>query len=344
MSTPIDVADIPTLSAAAASALRNIGLFTSADLNRTNRQGLRARLPSISLAEIRRWQSFSRLLEIETITPTAVGLLVATGTESLDEVCSRTLDQLHTVLGGAPVSADTKTLVAWLMSAQHLRHTGVINGTVVSSAGTAIQGATVTAGGQSGLTDARGRFRLIGMTLGVRYTVAIEHPSAGAKIFKQIKAFPSSALVGQRFKMPASQAALQPLSALHGDLLPSLGSAPVTTDVQNSPPEPKDILRVVSFYANGDARAASRFLDFSAGCFVVRVYRIQKSQLPAGLAIRDDLSMDAGVWKKTHFSARQISCRARKLAVWSKVAGRAPTVQLVDKTIKQWIAASNDPK
>jgi hypothetical protein len=344
MANPVDVADIPTLSAAKASALRNIGLFTSADLNRTHRSGLLARVASISLAEIRRWQSFSRLLEIETITPDAARLLLAAGIESLDEFSSRTLVQLRAVVGGPPVGAADQTIVTWLMSAQRLRYTGVINGTVHSASVAAIEGATVKVGNEVGLTDARGRFRVVGLSLGTSYTVTIDHPTAGAKMFRKIVPSPSSALVGQRFKMPARLGVLGSLSALHGDSLPALGSAPVTTDVQTSPPDPKDVLRVVNFYADGDARAASRFLDFSAGRFVVRIYRIQKSSLPAGTAIRDDLVMTSGVWTKTHVSAGRLGRWARMAAVQRKTTGRTPTAQLVDKLTKELLAAFSDPK
>jgi len=344
MAAPVDIAVIPGITAAIARQLRALGIHTSSDLNRTNRSALAAIVPAITLGNIRNWQSFSRLLEIRTISPAAVQSLMAANIDSLDELASKTLTQLRQIIGTPPLSISDDQIVEWLMDAQHLRFSGIVNGTVVAADETPLEGATVRAGHSEDMTDARGRFRFLRLDAASTYSVTISHPVKGTKTFNNIIPSRPSALAGQQFKFPARKASVKPLSALRGDILPAIGSAPIATLAQNEMPEPRDVLRIVDFYVNGDARVVSRFLNYVEGRFIARTYRITKGTLPAGAVIKDDLVMQPGGWTKTRVSSRQIGRLARIAAVQKKYSGRALSNVQFDKLTKQLLAALGDPK
>jgi hypothetical protein len=274
---------LPGVGAATRAALAALDLHVTSDLLRTNRQGLAGLLPGLSMARIRTRQNTSRLLEVEGITPEAGIALQADGVDSPAELTRRSLSRLRGALAGLALPPCDEALAAMLLNARTLDLTGVVNGTVLEPRGRPLAGVQARAGGQQTESDGRGRSPLLRLRPGRPVTLTLSHPTRASRIVRNVAVHPSSALVGRRFRMSGLTASSPPvpvrLSALRGDRLPPLGSAPITTEAQAGPPTGADLLAVIDFYANGDARAASLFLDFAEGRFVVRTYRIAAAAL-----------------------------------------------------------------
>ena len=343
MTDPIDVADIPGVSPAQASAMAAVGVHLSGDLLRSDRQALVRVVAGITLEEVRKWQSFSRLLEGRGMTPDIVQALLAADFNTPAELAGARLSRVTTALAG--VVSDPDAIVDLMLGAQLLDLTGVMNGTVVASGDRALEGAEVQCHGMTVVSDARGRFRLKGLPVGVPVTLTIRHPEKRAKTFPGVTAHPSAALIGQGFRLTGRPVPAARQSSLSGDVLPLPGSAPITTEAQSGAPPAGDVLRLVSRYANGDARAVSMFPDFAQGRFILRTYRLALSALPAGIALKDWLEQDAnGTWTKTSTSRRRLGRIQRMAAVKRALAGKPRTAHVVDQAAADILAALSDPK
>lgn len=344
MSDPVDVAAVPGIDDALAASLRELGLHTSADLLRTNRQALVAALPQLTLAQVRSWQTWAQLLEVRELPPAICSAALTAGIGSLDELASRPLASwrgiVDTAATGAPVSDDQ--LVAWLLDAVRVAGGGVLNGTVVDADGQPVQEVTARCDGVTGLSDARGRFRLVRLRLGVALTLELSHPVRGVKTFREVRATPLQALAGRRFAFNRRRTLPRRLSALHGDRLPPLGSAPVTTAAQQGPPAVHDVLRLIDRYANGDARAASRFFDHADGRFSVRTYRLATAAVAADAVPGDDLRHDGTRWARARVSAREIARLQRLQAARRRWTSAAVTDPELDRRARELLAALTD--
>lgn len=344
MSAAIDVSTVPGISAATAGALRALGLPLGTDLLRANRKALASALTGVSLDQIRAWQAYCRFLEVPGMDADRAGRLQAAGIDSLPELVGKTLAQLRGVLSGASPPPDDEALLALLLAAQQLHLTDVINGTVIDSAARPLPGTVVRGGGKSVTSDASGRFRLVGLTPGRSVTLTLTHPAKAERLVNGVTPAPSSALKGRRFRLTGQPVpAPLRLSALRGDTLPPLSSAPVTTEAQTTPPSDDDVLVVVDFYANGDARASSLFLDFAAGRFVVRTYRLAEASLPAGTQPLDRLKPTVGSLAKTTASNRKVAQMARLRGVKAKLAALPPGPARVDLAAQLVLQALADP-
>lgn len=335
MSNPIDISILAGITPVIAADLRSLGFHTTADILRANRKPLVNAVSGLTMERLRSWQVFAQILEIAEIPVEVCGAVVSAGIGSLDEFASRSLSQLRGIVRAvpampAPEPTDDK-LVEWLKDAVRLMAGGNLNGTVVTSAGVPIAGALAQCQGTEALTDERGRFRHTRLSLGVPLLVTISHPEFGVKRVSNVRASPQQACRGVRFVFPKRRIAPRALSALRGDRLPPVGTAPLRTAAQDRPPEPKDILRVVSRYKNGDAKAVSRFLDFVDGLFVVRTYRIPHAVLPDGAQNMDDLRQDGGKWILTKVTARDV---AREQRVIAAQRSRLPIVS--DKELERY--------
>lgn len=342
MTAQHDLSVLPGITPALRESLNAVGLHATSDLLRTNPPGLTARLPVVTVAQLRVWVTICRFVEIDGVTPAMAISLQAAGIDTLAELSKRTLAQLRAALSPLPAIPDDEALVRLLLEARRFDLTGVVNGTVVGSSGAPIAGAAVAGGGEAAVTDARGRFRLVGLRLGRPVAVTITNPGKAVRTFPSVAVHPSAALVGRSFRLPARSSAPTRLSALRGDTLPALGSAPVTTAAQSGAPTSDDLLVVVGFHANGDARAASLFLDFADGRFVVRTYRLPAAALPAGTATKHRLAPSAGGFVRARASARRVARQTRIRGIVKGVAGRAASPALVDKIAPRLLAAIGD--
>jgi hypothetical protein len=348
MSDPIDIGMLEGMTAPFENTLRTLSFHTTADLLRANRRAVVAAVPDLTVEQLRSWQVFAQILEVNGVTPAICSAALAAGIGSLDEFASRSLTQLRQIVATLP--ADTGVLptddelVAWLKDVVHLKHSGVINGTIVDADGTPVEGVLARCDRIEATTDPRGRFRLTRVRLGLPLTLVLSHPQFGTKTMQEVRAYPLQAIQGTRIAFSRRRTPPRRLSALHGDRLPALGSAPIRVRVQPDAPAPHDILRIVGHYANNDARAVSRFLDFVEDAFVARVYRIPLADLPAGAQVQDDLRYEGGAWVRTQVSAREIERMQRLAAANRNWQGEGVSEADLDRRARAILAALSDPR
>jgi hypothetical protein len=326
-----------------AQALNSKGIFTTSDLMRSNRTALAAAIGA-TVDDVRGWQSFAQLTEIGGISGEGAARLLAAGIDQLDEFCGKTVAELRAALTGLTSPMTDDQIVEALISARKLQFTGVLNGTVVTSGDVPLEGATVVAGGQIATSDARGRFRVTGLRLGQKYSVALSHRAKKAKIFNRVDVYPSLALVGRKFRLTGRPEVERRRSALNGDVLPPLGTAPVTSEAQTGSLAPNDKFVLAEFYANGDAKLASLFLDFHDGRFVVRTYRVRKADLPARAALRDRMEVVNGKLTIAKITAGKIGRLTRARAVMSRYKGKQLTGKMLEEASELLLKALIGPK
>lgn len=336
----LDIASVPGVTAAEAASLAALSLHSTADLLRTNRAELIRRLPGLALPRLLGWQAFAELEEIGDITPDAVAAFRAAGADGLSEFAGWTPTQA----GAAFPAASAEQIAAWQKDAVRLLHTGVLNGTVTLRDGTPIEDAEVTVYGHTAVTDARGRFRVARLALDGCFAVTIHHPTLGHRLATGVHASRSSALIGRTFTLVGRAQPPKVLSELRGDRLPPIGSAPITTRSVDTAPAPADVLMLIDRYTDGDARVASRFLDFEGGRFVRRTYRITAADLPAEVQSGDDIVQRRGVWTVAPHSARQIARVVRLRAARRGLPPPPTSVAEARRQVRTIVQAMSDPQ
>jgi hypothetical protein len=337
----VDLTEVPGLSAAAAGALGAAGAFTTADLLRLRRADLAA-ATGLALGSLRRWQGFAELSEIEGLSAEAVAALVEAGVDGVDEFCGRRLGALRAALQGLASPPSDDEIVAALLAARRLQLTGVIHGRVVAAGEVPLEGATVVAGGETARTDARGRFRIAGLRLGRGLAVTIDHPAKRGRTFLGVVAQPATALADRRFRLTGRPSPARRLSAMAGDALPPLGSAPLTTEARDEPPLPRDRFILLEFYRNGDGKLGSLFLDFAEGRFVMRTYRVAKADLPAGALPKDRMRLDGGRLVRARLGAARLARLVRLRAAARRYEGKPLTAEMMPEVMRRLVAALNE--
>lgn len=341
--TRVDVGQVPGMSSVQAQGLNANRIFTTSDLLRNKRATI-VSASGASLAAVRKWQSFSALLEIEGLTPALVETLMAAGVDGIDEYAKKPLATLRTVLAAATPALDDEAILKTLLDARKLQFTGVLNGLVVTTNDVPLENATVQCGGETALSDARGRFRMVGLRLGIAHTLTISHAAKKQKIFKTVQVLPPGSVFAQKFKLTGKPAATTRLSLLKGDVLPPFGTAPMSMEQRSEPLSPADRYVFSERYANGDAKVGSLFVDFDNGKFIVRTYRVKKADLPAGAQIGDRMLLENGALTVKKITGGKIGRLSRTEAVRQKYAGKVMTRELISKLAKDVAKALSDPK
>jgi hypothetical protein len=255
------------------------------------------------------------------------------------------LRQLVAAMRAAGAIADSPSddeVVTWVSDAVRLQHTGTLNGTAIGPDKAPVAGVTVACMEERTESDARGRFRLRRLPLGRSLLVRLEHDDYKTKAQPR-KAAPPGVMRGEQFRLARKPAHAPPeraLSELQGDRLPALGSAPIRTRAQTSAPREDDLLCITEFLDGGDARVVSRLFDYDGGVFVVRSYRLKRSELPTGAKLRDHLRFRAGRWEAVEITATDVERYRRRLREQQlRKLPDNPTADDVDRTIEAWQAA-----
>ena len=337
-----DVSFIPGVNTATVGKLAQLGVFTADDLLRSDRTSLSAHVPGLSIASIRRWQGFAELMTIAGITVEAAAALQSAGADSAREFAAWPLARARRALTTPPLVTDDETIIAWMKDAVRLTHTGVLNGNVRLKDGTPVEGAAVTVAGIAATSDARGRFRITRLPLDRKVTVTVLHPTLGYKLTTGISVAPSAALVGQIIILPGTKHSPEPLTELKGHHLPPVGSASITTRAETGAPDTSDILMLIDRYADGDSRLASRFLDFDAGQFVRRTYRMKADVLPAGLEPGYTISWADSQWTIAAYSARDIAREVRLRHIQARQPQGTLTITQVEAAMREVAVAISD--
>mgnify|MGYP000861620413 CR=1 FL=1 len=332
------ISDIPTITATQASALESVTLFTLDDLLRTERGALVRRLPQITLTEIRGWQAIAELSQLDTITVAEAAALQAAGVSGIDEFSDWDLARLRPIL----TQRDDEQLLALAKGSVRLRHTGVVNGNVRLRDETPVEGARVTVAGRDAVTDARGRFRVIGLPLDNRVAVAGTHPQLGHKLLTAVPVRRAGALVAVTLVLGGRPRAPRRYSQRRGDTLPPLGSSVITTRVESTPPETDDLLVISGRYARGDYRVASEFLDFEDGVFVRRLYRLPAASVPAAAVVSDGLGWRNDAWTIRKHCAKDVARRVRLRAAARRLSGTPGSAAEASAQARAILAAASD--
>ncbi|MFE6735436.1 DUF4332 domain-containing protein [Microbacterium sp. NPDC057650] len=303
--------DIPGISAGDRDGLAALGLHTTDDLLRTERNALMRRMPGLTREGILRWQAIAELVQIDGLSASDAGMLADAGVNGVDELRTWLPSR---VLAAVP-RIDSDTAAGWSIDAMRLSQTGVVNGNVRLRDSTPVEGAAVSIAGQTLLTDQRGRFRAVRLALGTKLTVEVHHPELGFTRVRNVVPHRSGALVATDVVLAGRPQMAKDLSELRGDTLPPLTSAPMTTRQVTDAPDARDVLVFVRTYANGDYQVASRFLDFSGGRFVRRTYRLPASVVTLVPRRGDDLVADGTRWRVTRLNRGQLGRRVAQFAV-----------------------------
>jgi hypothetical protein len=167
------------------------------------------------------------------------------------------------------------------------------------------------------VSDARGRFRIRRLPLGRELLVHLAHSDYNEKSVASARIVAHQVLVGEQFRLTRRSAttttAPRTLSELRGDLLPSPRGAAITTRAQTSAPAPNDLLRVFEVPAAGGARAVSRWLDYEAGVFIARTYRLTATDVDGVVAPRDHLQFADGKWRRVAMNHHRLEAARRRL-------------------------------
>lgn len=332
------IAEIPTVAAPQAQAMAALGLVTTDDLLRTERGALGRRLPQVTLAEVRRWQSIAELLQLETITVPEAAALHAAGADTIDELTAWTLARLRPALP----DRDDESLLDLAKEAVRLRHTGVVNGNVRLADGSPVAGAEVTVAGREAVSDEHGRFRVIGLPIGGRVAVAATHAELGHKLLKAVPVRPQGALVATTIVLGGRPRAQRIYSQRRGDTLPPLASSVLTTRVEPTPPETDDLLLIVGHYATGEVKVVSEFLDFADGVFVRRIYRLPERAVPATAKVGDGLGWKQDAWVVRRHCAKAVARRIRVRSATARLGTEPTTVEEASKQARAVLAAASD--
>ncbi len=295
------------------------------------------------MEHIRRLQGFAELLEVTGVTTDVAAALQDAGADGREEFSNWTLQRARSAVANLASPIADETVFGWIKEAIRLELTGVLNGNVRLKDGTPVNGAVVTVGGTSTITDPRGRFRVALLPLDRNVTVTVHHPELGYKLVTEVPVFRGSALVAQLVVLAGRPQAAKLLTELKGDRLPRIGSASMTTRVVPGSPDPADVLMVIDRYSGGAVRAASRFLDFDGGRFVRRVYRIEVADLPAGLQDGEDIERTGSQWVRAHYSAKDIAREIRLRRVKSRQPKGPLTTAQITALLQATARAAIDP-
>lgn len=315
--TQLPVSALEGIGPATATELESIAVFTVADLFRASEQALDG-ATSASLETARRWRAMAGFVEIEGVDHQLAEALADGGLTSVEQVRSRTADQLTTLFTAAkdaskiPEVPTIETVYGILLDATVLALTGSMNGTVRDEAGDPIEGVTVRIGGGEWTTDARGRFRATRITLDPSNQLVLDKEGFETLVFVNPPILTDDATIAVEVftlehatqidedddETPSEHAG--ELCEYEGDLLPPLSPNAMTTRAMGDAPlRDGDVLVVHKEYGGGDdVKLASKFLRYESGRYYVLHWRVAKSDLPNGASAKDMFRYRDGAFHK----------------------------------------------
>jgi uncharacterized protein DUF4332 len=329
--------DIKGISKELAKKMRSFDMWNIGDLLRVAAGELFTALKGrATWNEVRRWRTIASLLEIEGMDLLTAEALAAGGVLTVRQFSEWTLAEMETLVaslekrkrGSGP--ATVAQLVEMVKDAVHLRHTGVLMGTVRNSSKLPVQQATVCIGQYTQKTDHRGRFRLARLPLGQPATLTITHSlfepmSIGVASIKGNHVTHVRLFTLKKAKSAKRSAANDELSELNGDVLPPLAASSVETRAVDAKKLPEgEILRFVS--SNKDRKSAtlvSPLLSWRAGIFYVRTVTLPVSDLPRGTSRGSEFLVKSGKLTKTSFSPGKLAAYKRLLQLKRRWRGKS---------------------
>jgi hypothetical protein len=295
--------------------------------------------------EVRRWRTIASLLEIEGMELSIAEALAAGGVLTVRQFSEWTLAEMETFVtslpkrkgGSRPLTV--AQVVEMVKDAVHLRHTGVLMGTVRDSRKHPVQQATACIGQYTQKTDRRGRFRLARLPLGQPATLTISHAhfepmSIGVASIKGNHVTDVRLFTLKKAKSGKRSAENREFSELNGDVLPPLAGSSVETRAVDAKKLPDgEILRFAS--SNKDRKSAtlvSPLLSWQSGVFYVRTVTLPIANLPRGTSRGSEFLVKSGKLTKTSFSPGKLAAYKRLLQLKRRWQGKptpATRIELV---------------
>ena len=327
-----------------ARALEGIGAYSVFDLLRASVETIHPAVsPLASVAEVRRWRSMVALLHVAVVTPQWAEALVHADVRTIADFRGLKLSELEGIFtearrdGVVPDVPSAVDMAEMLKHAAFLLCSGALMGTVRDRRGAPIEGATVGIGALRETTDARGRFRIVGIPMLRPPILEIAHPDfrplrgkvRAVRSFDtlEVRIFTLASLpVGTTTAPPPA-----PLSQLNGDALPPPAGQPVSpVEVRREDLRDGDVLRIIYFYADGtDAKLVSKLVSYEDSRFVVRWCRVPKALLPGTARLRDHVRVKGGTLVPFRWTPHKSEAYRGLRRIKTRLAGRpAPRTPL----------------
>lgn len=299
------------ISPSLARELRHLGVHTVGDLLRVYPERLRNALNSHhSIDQIRAWCNVARFLQISVMTPKWAQALTHGNIHTLDAVRRRDLANLRGVFIRAKdeeVTSDIPddvTIATMMKEAAVLEFTGALNGTIFDQAEHPVHGANICMGAEIGISDDRGRFRIINIPLTARSTLAIRHPECHDVWFRIDKVDPSYLVCGKVFHVRrlrhGQKARPHVLMEARGDVLPPIGTASVgLREVERDKLLDRDLFNLTEFSADKKrCKLVSKLLSYENGLFWLSYVWLSITELPPSTKAGDCFVLRHSLFEK----------------------------------------------
>jgi hypothetical protein len=331
------------IGAATARRLEDSGIFTVFDLLRAGAEDIHAAVHEVaSLAQTLRWRAAAALLQVNGMTNQWAEALVAGGVDSIEQLHSATHAELRQALdaaraaGSIPDVPDDATLHALRVDAAVLQFTGAVNVTVRDDVDLPVAGAAVKVGALRGTTDARGRARIARIPLGRSARLVVEKTGFMTETLDLERPLLDESQVAvevvQLVSAGAVAGATVHLSEYDGDLLPPLSVGAMTTEARAAGAlRDRDILMLRRFYEDGTtAQLTSKYLEYRDGTWVAVSFRVPRSQLPSGAAVRQHFIYRRGRFDAIAMNATRLDLFKAMRRARAAGAGRPPAETIAE--------------
>ncbi|MCB1865581.1 MAG: DUF4332 domain-containing protein [Chromatiales bacterium] len=268
--------------------LNDFDLYSVADLLRVSVARLQQIVDDLaSDAESYNWQRQAELLQIEGVTPAMSVALIAAGADSIERLAGMGVDQFleASSAGDLLVEPAERTAFGILREATRLHHTGLVRGTLLDTDSHPVAGAEVSIASVRGVTDARGRFNLVGIPAAASHILLATMPDGSVAQFTGPSvSFDHRAINLPVFRIGPESLAASELDEYDGDVVELAHLLPVTSKTYSEADlREGDVLTVQRLYSDGiHAKLYSEFVAVSRGRQLVRTYKVRLESLGEG--------------------------------------------------------------
>ncbi len=338
---------IEGIGAARAEALAAIHVFNVFDLLRcTVSQLYEPVKTSVSEDQVRSWQNMAGFLQVEQVTRQWAEALDSGGIESINELSTKKLDELHVIFTKAhdenliPEVPTPNQMTEMIKDATIICRSGALTLTVTDRDGNPVVGAEARIGVNKEQTDARGRVRLVRVPLGTGLPLVVEHGEYGLLIIEDPPIVSDHQSIGVEFlTMPqrgtADDASSIRLSEYDGDTIPLGGNIPTRqVTLAHDMLREGDLLTVFSLYkSTPDAKLTSMLREYSRGEITIFQYRIPLSAFDVPPQVGDTFTYRSGTFFPRKRTVDRIN-RYRKRRKLAKVFADRPVPSTMTEKLR----------
>ena len=336
------VSEIEGIGPSTATRLEAIGVHTTDDLSRGSAAQIHAGVRDVaSLDNVRAWRSMARLLNVDGMTAQWAEALQKAGVDRMSALHTKTVDELTAIFADAqangviPDTPDASVCFRLIRDALEIDLTGMLVGTVVDAQSQAVAGATVRVGTKTAATDARGRFRVVRIPLGVSFRLIVSHDAWRTLEVEDPPILPYEDRLEKVTYTLLARALNEPsrrLDEFDGDVLPRL-TAYSMRSVRRDLGELRDgdvFVLHKQFARTPDALLASLFWAYASGEFLIWTYKVPLADLPPNPRVRACFIHENGAFSPFPASTSRMEMMRNLRRVRKMMAGRPPATTLVE--------------